>query len=61
MDLHLQDKAIIVTGGGRGIGAGIMHALAREGAIPIIISRSAEHNLKPSKLSTARGIKLPLT
>lgn len=40
MDLHLQDKVVIVTGGGKGIGSGIVLQLAREGAIPIIFTRS---------------------
>ena len=31
MNLNLQDKKIIVTGGAKGIGAGIVTALAKEG------------------------------
>lgn len=42
MDLKLKDKVIIVTGGSSGIGLGISHALAREGAIPFIVGRSEE-------------------
>ncbi|MTH66185.1 SDR family oxidoreductase [Paracoccus shanxieyensis] len=41
MDLHLQGRVVIVTGGGSGIGAGITEVLAEEGARPVIISRSA--------------------
>ncbi|MEM9717726.1 MAG: SDR family oxidoreductase [Bacteroidota bacterium] len=41
MDLHLKDKVIIVSGGSSGIGNGISHALAREGAIPFIVGRNA--------------------
>lgn len=40
MDLQIQDKVYIVTGGGSGIGGGIAIALAREGAIPVIFGRS---------------------
>ena len=46
MDLELTNKVVIVTGGGRGIGAGIVRALAKEGAIPVIVGRSEEDNLK---------------
>jgi len=41
MDLELKDKVIIVTGGAKGIGAGIVRACACEGAIPVIIGRDA--------------------
>ncbi len=41
MDLQLKDKVIIVTGGAKGIGAGIVRACAGEGAIPVIIGRDA--------------------
>lgn len=40
MDLHLKDKVFIVTGGSKGIGEGITRALAEEGAIPVIATRS---------------------
>ncbi len=45
MNLQLQDKLIIVTGGARGIGEGIVKVLAAEGAIPVIVGRTEEHNL----------------
>lgn len=41
MDLQLKDKVVIVTGGAKGIGAGIVHACADEGAIPVIVGRDA--------------------
>ena len=44
MDLYLTNKTIIVTGGAKGIGEGITHLLASEGAIPIIVGRSEEDN-----------------
>jgi L-fucose dehydrogenase len=46
MDLNLVDKVIIVTGGAKGIGEGIVKALAAEGAIPVIIGRSEADNTK---------------
>src|ERR1043165_2113440 len=44
MDLQLKDKVIIVTGGAKGIGAGISHVLAGEGAIPVIVGRDEADN-----------------
>jgi L-fucose dehydrogenase len=45
MDLKLKDKVIIVTGGAKGIGEGIVKVLANEGAIPFIIGRNEKDNL----------------
>jgi L-fucose dehydrogenase len=44
MNLNLKDKIILVTGGAKGIGAGIVKVLSEEGAIPVIIGRNAEDN-----------------
>lgn len=44
MDLYLADNIILVTGGAKGIGAGIVQVLAAEGAIPVIVGRSEEDN-----------------
>lgn len=41
MNLELNNKVFIVTGGGSGIGAAISEALAAEGAIPVIVTRDA--------------------
>ncbi|KVU35448.1 short-chain dehydrogenase [Burkholderia ubonensis] len=41
MDLNLQHKVVIVTGGASGIGAAISTRLADEGAIPLVFARHA--------------------
>jgi L-fucose dehydrogenase len=46
MDLQLKGKIIIVSGGAKGIGEGIVRVLAAEGAFPVIIGRSEQDNLK---------------
>ena len=44
MDLHLNDRVILVSGGAKGIGAAICKVLAAEGAIPVVIGRKAADN-----------------
>lgn len=44
MDLQLNNKVIIVTGGAKGIGSGITKALVAEGATPVIIGRGEDDN-----------------
>ena len=44
MDLYLSNKIIIVTGGAKGIGEGIVRVLATEGAIPVIVGRNIDDN-----------------
>jgi L-fucose dehydrogenase len=46
MDLGLKDKVVIVTGGAKGIGEGIVRKLAEEGCVPVIIGRNGEDNIK---------------
>lgn len=46
MNLNLDSKVIIVTGGAKGIGEGIVRVLAAEGTTPVIIGRNEEDNLK---------------
>jgi L-fucose dehydrogenase len=55
MNLQLTDKVIIVTGGAKGIGEGIVMVLAAEGAIPVIVGRSAADNLKVVDAIEATG------
>lgn len=40
MNLFLENKVIIVTGGGSGIGAAISWLLAEEGAIPVMVTNA---------------------
>jgi L-fucose dehydrogenase len=46
MDLQLNNKLIVISGGAKGIGLGIAELLAQEGAIPFIIGRNEADNLK---------------
>lgn len=52
MDLGLNAKVVLITGGGQGIGAAIAHACADEGAIPVIVNNDSEAvqaNLQPMR------------
>jgi L-fucose dehydrogenase len=55
MDLQLKDKVIIVSGGAKGIGEGIVKVLAAEGAIPVIIGRNEQDNNKTVAAVEAGG------
>lgn len=57
MNLNLKDKVIVVTGGAKGIGLGICKVLAQEGAIPVIIGRREDDNLKAVAQINALGFR----
>lgn len=42
MDLNLEKKIVLVTGGAKGIGAAITKMCAQEGALPVAVDRDAE-------------------
>ncbi|MFP4617623.1 MAG: SDR family oxidoreductase [Spirochaetaceae bacterium] len=66
MDLGLKNKVFMVAGAGRGLGYGIAQALAREGAMVSIGSRTRESILSAAETigretgSTARGYVLDM-
>ena len=62
MDLELQDRRVLVTGGSQGIGLAVARGFLREGAIVTIVSRdrarsddavSARSAMRPSILPPA--------
>lgn len=57
MNLNLKDKIILVSGGAKGIGEGIVKVLAAEGALPVIIGRNEADNLKTVAAVEAAGGK----
>ncbi len=57
MNLDLKDKIILVSGGAKGIGEGIVKVLAAEGALPVIIGRNEADNLKTVAEVEAAGGK----
>ena len=60
MDLQLKNKVIIVSGGAKGIGAGIVKALAEEGACPVIIGRNDNDNKALSDKIKSAGLRVEI-
>jgi L-fucose dehydrogenase len=58
MNLNLDNKIIIVTGGAKGIGEGIVKALAAENAIPVIVGRKETDNLKTLESIDNKGFQV---
>jgi len=58
VDLRLNDHVVLITGGGKGIGAAITRASVREGAIPVVVDKdqpACEKLFADLKLARARG------
>ncbi|MBL8827901.1 MAG: SDR family oxidoreductase [Planctomycetaceae bacterium] len=55
MNLELAEHVVLVSGGAKGIGAGIARRLAVEGAIPVIIGRRESDNLAIVDQIVAQG------
>jgi L-fucose dehydrogenase len=57
MNLQLQEKIVVVTGGARGIGFGITKRLSEEGSLPVIVGRDEADNKKAVAEIVATGGK----
>ena len=55
MQLKLENKVIVITGGAKGIGAAIARACAQEGAIPVVVDRDQEAGRKLEQELTGGG------
>ena len=58
MDLQLQDKVILVSGGAKGIGGAISKGLIEEGAIPVIIDPSDTEGKELVDLAKGKALHL---
>jgi L-fucose dehydrogenase len=57
MDLQIQGKIIVVSGGAKGIGLGIVERLAAEGAVPVIVGRNEKDNSEALHNLEKNGLK----
>lgn len=58
MDLHLNGKSVVVTGGGTGIGEAVALEFAREGAIVTICGRRLERLRETAQKAAAQGLHI---
>lgn len=58
MDLHLQEKVILISGGAKGIGGAIAKGLIEEGAIPILIDPSEKEGQELLTLAKGKALQI---
>ncbi len=58
MDLQLQEKVILISGGAKGIGAAIAKGLIEEGAIPVLIDPSEKEGQELLTLAKGKALHL---
>lgn len=58
MDLHLQEKVILISGGAKGIGSAIAKGLIEEGAIPILIDPSEKEGQELLSLAKGKALQI---
>lgn len=60
MNLNLQDKVILISGGAKGIGGAISRGLIEEGAIPVLIDPSEKEGQEIIDLAQGRALQIPI-
>ena len=58
MDLQLRDKVVIVTGGTKGIGEGIVRSMAAEGANVLVVNRAGPEGPAIEQELVGKGLKV---
>jgi len=58
MDLQLNNKVVLVTGGAKGIGAAIVQTCAQEGAVAIAVDRDAQACKQLKDELSAKGLQI---
>lgn len=60
MNLNLQDKVILISGGAKGIGGAISRGLIEEGAIPVMIDPSEKEGNEIISLANGKALQIPM-
>ena len=60
MNLNLQDKVILISGGAKGIGGAISIGLIEEGAIPVMIDPSEKEGKEIIDLAKGKALHIPI-
>ncbi|RIW15246.1 SDR family oxidoreductase [Algoriphagus lacus] len=60
MNLNLNDKVILVSGGAKGIGGAISRGLIEEGAIPVVIDPSEKEGKEILELANGKALQIPI-
>lgn len=60
MNLNLQDKVILISGGAKGIGGAISRELIAEGAIPVLLDPSEKEGKEILELACGKALQIPV-
>lgn len=60
MNLNLQDKVFLISGGAKGIGGAITRGLIEEGAIPVMLDPSEKEGKELMDLAGGKAMQIPI-